>query len=87
MKVQDVFPLASRTVFVGEVTGAPKLIKGCECELVIAGSPPTNLRIDGEDFLCPIPPDPLWRAISTSDPVEVALIRKSLGSCEVRAVA
>ena len=87
MKVQDVFPLTARTVFVGEVIGEPKVIRACDCELLIAGSSPASFRIDGEDFLCPIPPDRVWRAISTSDPVDVALVRKSLGNCEVRAVA
>jgi hypothetical protein len=86
MKVQDVFPLTGRTVFVGEVTGGPKIIRACECELVIAGSSPARLRIDGEDLLCPIPPDRVWRAISTSDSVDVALVRKSLGNCEVKAI-
>ena len=85
MKVQDVFLLTDRTVFVGEVTGA-KLIRACDCELLIAGASPASFRIDGEDFLCPIPPGRLWRAISTSASVDVALVRKSLGNCEVKAV-
>jgi hypothetical protein len=86
MKVQDVFPLTGRTVLVGEVNGSPKIIRACDCELVIAGSSPASFRIDGEDLLCPIPPDRVWRAISTSDAVDVDLVRRSLGNCEVRAI-
>ena len=87
MKISDIFDLDRRIAFVGEIAGDDKLIRPCDCELLIPGHTPIDLRIDGEDLLCPIPPSGrALRAVSTSWRGDLALIRSAPGRCELRSV-
>ncbi len=82
MPIVDVFPLArGRTIFVGPVTG-PEYLGACECELLIDERRVSQLKLEGE-WTEP-PKDSRWRAVSTTDRVDVELIRQSAGRCRLR---
>ena len=86
MAVKDVFAFEDgRTVFAGEITGGPNYIKGCDCELLISGSPVARFRI--EDEMMPLhKAQKNLRSVSTTEKVDVALVQRSKGQCKLRGV-
>ena len=49
MKIVDVFHFSDgRTVFVGHISGKPKYIRPCKCDLLIDGVPKAQFQIEGE---------------------------------------
>ena len=83
MIVEDVFSLQEgRTMFVGEVGGTSRVIPPCECELLIDDTVRTRFRLDGE-WIHPIPKTG-WRSVSTSDRIDLDLVRNNKGRCKLR---
>jgi hypothetical protein len=83
MTVKDTFHFENgRTVFLGLIETEAKAIPPCDCEIVIGNEVKAALRIDGEE----IPkgkksPD---RAISTSQPIDLASFGVGRGGFKIR---
>lgn len=86
MNVLDVFCFEDgRTVFLGKITSGPNYISACVCELVIAGTPVCSFKIEDE-MLPSHKTQKNMRSISTTEQVDVALVRRSFKHCMVRGV-
>ncbi len=87
MTVTDVFAFEDgRTVFTGEVRKGPNYIPACKCVLLFNGTLVARIRIEGEMLPMNSVPQNL-RSVSTADKVDVALVRASQGTCELKADA
>jgi len=85
MSIADVFALeGARTVFTGEVRGGQKVTSACDCELVIAGVPVARFKIEGE--MIPLRKEGDLRAVSTTEEIDVALVQRAKGQCQLRCI-
>jgi hypothetical protein len=72
-------------VFVGKVARGPAYIPGCDCQLVVSGTPVAKLRIENE--MIPVNGTEIdFRSVSTVDSVDVPLVRRALGHCVLKSM-
>ena len=86
MALADVFAFEDgRTVFAGEIIIGPNYIPPCDCELLIGETPVARFRIDRE--MLPLnKTEQKLSSVSTTDPVDVPMVRRSQDQCKVRGV-
>ena len=71
MTVVDTFHLQDgRTIFVGPIETEAKVIRPCDCEVLVGDEVKASLRIDGEEI--PMEKKAPYRAISTSQRLDLA---------------
>ena len=83
MALADVFAFEDgRTVFAAEIIIGPNYIPPCDCELLIGETPVARFRL-GE--MLPLnKTEQKLRSVSTTDPVDVPMVRRSQDQCKVR---
>jgi hypothetical protein len=87
MIVMDVFAFTDgRSVFVGEISQGPKIIRACNCELLVAGVPVAEFRIEGEMIPLRREKKNNHRVVSTVEKVNLDLVRRSKEQCKLRCV-
>jgi hypothetical protein len=66
MKVLNIFRLSNgRTVFAGEISGHPGLIKSCSCELHCGDLVRDVIEIEGEQIVKKVDPKNKLRSLAT----------------------
>lgn len=84
MKVLNIFRLSNgKTIFAGEVSGHPDLIKSCNCELRSGDTIRDVIQIEGEQIVKKIDPKNQMRALATIKAISMTKEEAQSGDWEL----